>query len=357
MTNTLPSIEFLDPFAPLQADRELALLEGLNVLTLWHREYCSGYANMLDGVYGAYSEATRLADVPYLPVRVFKHFELKSVPNEMIVRKLTSSGTTGQQVSRIFLDAETSALQVRALASIVQGFIGRQRLPMLIVDQEEVVKGKAAFSARAAGVLGFSNFGRHHFYALDEQMQPKWQQIHQFLEKHQGTPILLFGFTYVVWQSFLQAAIAAGQHFDFGPNSILVHGGGWKKLVDQSIDNLAFKELLAKHFGIRRVSNYYGMVEQVGSIFMECEAGHFHTPSFADVLMRDPISFEPAASGAVAVYSLLPRSYPGHAILTEDIGTILGCDDCLCGRKGKYFHIHGRIPKAEMRGCSDVRVT
>jgi hypothetical protein len=73
--------------------------------------------------------------------------------------------------------------------------------------------------------------------------------------------------------------------------------------------------------------------------------------------MRDPITLEPSTSGAVQVFSLLPRSYPGHSILTEDLGTILGCDDCFCGRKGKYFEIHGRIPKAEIRGCSDVRAT
>ena len=35
--------------------------------------------------------------------------------------------------------------------------------------------------------------------------------------------------------------------------------------------------------------------------------------------------------------SLLPTSYPGYNILTEDIGVIAGEDDCKCGLKGKYF--------------------
>ena len=48
------------------------------------------------------------------------------------------------------------------------------------------------------------------------------------------------------------------------------------------------------------------------------------------------------------------RSYPGNSILTEDLGTIHGIDDCECGRKGKYFTISGRIPKTELRGCSDT---
>lgn len=351
MTHELPAIDFADPFG---RDREPALLGGLNALTAWHREHCAPYDTMLRGVHGELPPAGGLEQVPYLPVRVFKHHVLKSVPDESVVRQLTSSGTSGQQVSRIFLDAETSALQVRALASIVQDFIGRQRLPMLIVDQQEIVKGKAAFSARAAGILGFSNFGRRHCYALDEQMQPKWDEIDAFVERHRGGPILLFGFTWVVWQHFLQAAIRTKRRLDLG-DAILVHGGGWKKLEEQRVDNPTFKRMLHEQFGLARVSNYYGMVEQVGSVFMECEAGHLHAPAFADVLMRDPLTLAPAEHGIVEVFSLLPRSYPGHAILTEDMGTVVGRDGCTCGRKGTYFHIHGRIPQAELRGCSDVR--
>lgn len=52
--------------------------------------------------------------------------------------------------------------------------------------------------------------------------------------------------------------------------------------------------------------------------------------------------------------SLLPRSYPGHSLLTEDMGVLLGEDDCPCGRLGKYVRVTGRVPKAEVRGCSDT---
>ena len=47
-------------------------------------------------------------------------------------------------------------------------------------------------------------------------------------------------------------------------------------------------------------------------------------------------------------------SYPGHNILTEDMGKMISNDGCKCGRKGKFFKIIGRIPKTEVRGCSDV---
>jgi len=138
---------------------------------------------------------------------------------------------------------------------------------------------------------------------------------------------------------------------------ILLHGGGWKKLQDQAIDNDQFKHILHDLAGLTRVVNYYGMVEQTGSLYLECENGHLHSPVFSDVIVRRVEDFEPAANGeegVIEVLSMLPRSYPGHALLTEDRGIILGEDDCPCGRLGKYFHVHGRLAQAEVRGCSDT---
>ena len=97
------------------------------------------------------------------------------------------------------------------------------------------------------------------------------------------------------------------------------------------------------------------MVEQTGTIYMECEYGHLHTSVFSDVLIRRPKDFSLATNGErgiIEVISILPESYPGHILLTEDEGIILGEDDCSCGRKGKYFKIEGRIKNAELRGCS-----
>ena len=42
-----------------------------------------------------------------------------SVLKEDIVKTMTSSGTTGQNVSKIFLDKETSALQIKVLSKII----------------------------------------------------------------------------------------------------------------------------------------------------------------------------------------------------------------------------------------------
>jgi phenylacetate-coenzyme A ligase PaaK-like adenylate-forming protein len=289
---------------------------------------------------------------------LFKRLELKSVADEQIVRTLVSSGTTGASVSRVYLDKETARAQATALARIVGHFIGPRRLPMVILDDNSLVTNRIQFNARGAATLGFSNMGRDHFYALDGGLEPKWGELEGYLRKHAGDPILVFGFTFLVWQ-FVQKAAAAGVGLRFPGGSVLIHGGGWKKLQDRKVGNEVFKAALRDTFGLERVHNYYGMVEQVGSIFFECEAGWLHAPAYADVLVRDRMTLEPLAfggEGLIQVLSTLPRSYPGHSLLTEDLGTIAGEDDCPCGRMGKRFVVAGRLPQAELRGCSDTRV-
>lgn len=51
--------------------------------------------------------------------------------------------------------------------------------------------------------------------------------------------------------------------------------------------------------------------------------------------------------------SILSDSYYCQATLTEDIGVIIGIDDCPCGRNGRYFRFKSRVEKTEIRGCGD----
>jgi hypothetical protein len=347
------------PYAQARPEKQPLLLAGLNALTAHHASQCESYRNMIQAVFGGSEPVATLTDVPWLPVRQFKRSLLSSVPPDQIVKTLVSSGTSGQAVSRIVLDAATAQAQTRALVRIASAFLGSTRMPMLVVDDDSFLRDRSKFNARAAGILGFSTLGRQHFYLLDERLQPDWAKLQNWLEKIGDTPVLLFGFTFIVWLSLYQAAERDGVSLRFPPGSMLVHGGGWKKLEEQKISNDLFKAKLKERFGLVQVYNYYGMVEQVGSIFFECEHGHLHTPLYADVIVRDPLTLLPlpaGETGVIQVLSVLPRSYPGHSLLTEDLGTVLGEDDCPCGRKGRYFAVHGRMRNVEVRGCSDTRL-
>jgi len=345
----------IEPYDLRQPIKEQQLLQKLNALTAWHTESCQSYEKMLSKS-GQKNVAMTLESVPYLPVQLFKLLELKSISDEEVTKVLTSSGTTGQQVSKIYLDKETALQQTKTLVKVMKPVLGDKRLPMIILDTKSVLKNRQSFSARGAGILGFANFGRKHFYALNDDMTLDIEGLQAYLETYKGQRILLFGFTFMIWQYVFKEIRDKKLSINFG-DSILIHGGGWKKLKNEAVDAQTFNQLLKQHLGIQEVHNYYGMVEQVGSIFVECSEGHLHAPNYADIIIRNPLTFEPVAigeEGLIQVVSELPKSYPGHSLLTEDLGTIHGIDNCTCGWKGKYFSVAGRIPKAEIRGCSDT---
>ncbi|CCH27481.1 acyl-protein synthetase [Actinosynnema sp. NPDC047251] len=339
-------------FARPQAEREAALLAELTALTAHHREHCPPYDRILSSL-GTPTGFGSLAELPWLPVRMFKTHDLKSVPDDEVFKVLTSSGTTGAGASRIYLDKEAAAVQPRQLGATLKEVLGGKRLPMLMVDTISIIKNRRSFSARGAGVLGMANFGRNHVYALDEHDRPDVEAVKEFLAKHGSEPFLIFGFTFMVWQYLYE--VAKEHSLDLS-NGILIHSGGWKKLIDIAVDNAEFRRRFAEDTGLTRIHNYYGMIEQIGTVFLEGPSGNsLYCPEFADVIIRDPDTWEEqpvGKPGVIEVVSTLPRSYPGHVLLTEDLGVVHGIDDG--DWPGKRFSVLGRLPRAEARGCSDT---
>lgn len=349
----------IDPYSLGKEEKEKILTERLVELTEHYWVNCPEYKRILESISYNSKHVKSYKDLPFLPVRLFKELSLKSVPEEEVVKTMTSSGTTGQAVSKIYLDKVTSSNQQKTMVKIVSDFTGSGRMPMIIVDCPSVVKNRSMFSARGAGILGFSIFGAKKIYALDDDMNLDVKGLKEFLEKYQGQKILLFGFTFMVWQHFYKELLRLktdGITFDFS-DGILIHGGGWKKLVSEAVSPEEFHLRLKDVCGLDSVHDYYGMVEQTGCIYMQCEHGHLHASIFSDIIIRKPEDFSESKvgeKGIIQVLSTIPESYPGHSLITEDEGILLGEDNCPCGRKGKYFKIIGRLKDAEIRGCSDT---
>ena len=259
-------------------------------------------------------------------------------------------------MSEIYLDEETAANQQKTLVRIMEEVIGKRRIPMLIADSPEVLQDRNMFSARGAGILGFSIVSSRHQYAFNKDMNLDVKGIEAFLEKYKNGPILVFGFTYMIWKYFYGALKESEKKLSI-PNGIMIHGGGWKKLQAQAVSMEDFKKGIQEVSEIKQVYDYYGMAEQTGCIYLECEYGHLHASTYSDILIRNMQDFsvcEIGTEGTIQVLSPMARSYPGHSILTEDQGILLGIDDCPCEKKGKYFKVTGRMQHAEVRGCSDT---
>ncbi len=344
----------LDQYSLRHEDKQAILTERLRELTLLHGERCEAYGRILSALDHDSERMTSPTRVPMLPVGLFKSHQLSSIPSEQVFKVVTSSGTTGDAVSRLFLDAAAAQLQTRCLAGIMTHWLGRSRLPMVIVDSRSTIRDRQTRSARAAGIVGMATFGRDHFYALDDRMRIDRDRLARWLEEHAGSPILIFGFTFIVWEHLLSALRPGELNLQ---DATLIHSGGWKKLADRAVTNREFKLELERVTGLRRVHNFYGMAEQIGTVLVECEHGYLHTPNAAELIVRDPGSWDVVADGEVGVaqtLSALPESYPGHSILTEDLARVEAVDSCPCGRLGKAISILGRVPEAEVRGCGDT---
>lgn len=339
-----------------QAEKEEALSEIVINLAKEHYQKCQPYRRMLDFWQADLDQIRSYYDLPFLPVRLFKMYELRDIPDGEIFKTMTSSGTTGQNVSKIYLDKDNALLQQKVLLRILSDIVGKKRLPMMIVDSPDAIRDRKLFSARGAALMSISMMGRDPTYILNSDMSLNMETLSMFLEKYGPGPCVIFGMTFMVWQHFYQELQRLGQKVDLH-DAILIQSGGWKKLQEKAVSRQDFKEAIHEVSGITRFSDHYSMAEQNGSVYAECEYGHYHASIYSDMVIRDEKDFsvcEPGRVGIIQVVSCLPHSYPGNSLLTEDMGMIEGVDDCPCGRKGKYVRIIGRIKDAEIRGCSDT---
>lgn len=328
--------------------------DKIKELTKFHGRNCNKYKKFIEN-FPKQKKINEIKDLPFLPVQIFKSNLLKSINDKNIFKKLTSSGTTSQSKSKIYLDKNNAGNQVKVLNKILSQRFGNKRLPMLIIDRDPSEHNRSQFSASTAAIYGFSIIASKKVYLLDNNFEVNFQKLEEFLKLYSKEKFFIFGFTSSIYQ-FLYQKIDITD-FDLS-NGTLIHGGGWKKLASQNISNKIFKELLEEKFKLKNIVNYYGLVEQTGSIFFECEYGYYVSSIFSDVLIRGK-NFEVLTSGKkglIQLISVLPTSYPGHNIITEDIGIMKNSNyRCKCGLKSKHFLVLGRAKEAEIRGCSDAR--
>ena len=185
------------PYSLSKSEKERFLNPILNQLAHNHYINCPQFKKMMDAIGYDSDKKYNYLELPFLPVRLFKMFDLLSIEQKEVVKTMTSSGTSGQAVSKIYLDRNTSSNQTKVLAQIVSSFIGIKRAPMIIIDSESVVKDRNLFSARGAGILGFSMFGSKRIYALNDKMELNINLINEFLKENKEERIFIFGFTTV----------------------------------------------------------------------------------------------------------------------------------------------------------------
>lgn len=323
------------------AVKERTMLAAQISLCLAHYAAFGQYKNIVDGLGISLRRIRNLCDVPFLPARIFKEVDFCGAGAPETV--LRSSGTSGSR-STLYLSGGDAKLQRKALYEIAASFLGGTRRPMVVLSQPE--RGKT-ISAKSAGALGFMLLGTHVLFADGSGVL---EQVEEYAAAHGGS-LLIYGTTVDVYTKLVGPN--AGRSLSL-PDATVILSGGWKN-YGRAVSREELMRGISHVLGTSRIYDYYGMAEQTGSVYFCCEYGHYHCSDYSDILIRDPITFRLKARGErglIQSFSSLPMHFPNNSILTEDIGEIIGTDDCRCGRKGKYFKIYGRLQGVSEKGCA-----
>ena len=343
----------INPFSVFNRKKNIFYLKFQKLLFNHHYKYCEEFKRISDQLFKKPNKNTNLEDLPFLHVNLFKKFNLKTNYNNNNHKIYTSSGTTSKNLSKISLDKKTSLLQSVILKNIFSELIKNRNAVILFVENEKILTAEKRFSARGAAINGFIQLVNQHHFILDKNNKIKIDLLKKTLKKKKS--IIFFGFTSDIWIYLLQELKKRDIQFEKN-NALVIHGGGWKRLENKNISKKHFSNSVKKILGVKRSINYYGMMEQTGSVFLECSEGYFHSSIYSDIFVRGQnLEVLPNNKiGLIQTMSLIPLSYPGHNILTEDQGYIIGADNCRCGKLGKYFVLTNRVKNTEIRGCSDV---
>ena len=102
-----------------------------------------------------------------------------------------------------------------------------------------------------------------------------------------------------------------GIRIELPPSTFVIHFGGWKKLQQQAVTKPVLTEHAAEVFGLPADHGYvvpaivdiYGFTEQLGVIYPDDSQGVKRTPTYAEVLVRDPRTLEVVPDGSPWVCS------------------------------------------------------
>ncbi len=308
------------PYAMAAEQRHHALLALLKREIEYACERSPQFANYVRHWPVSVASAENIADLPYLPVSVFKaNPPLSLVPTSEVKRTLTSSSTSGQVPSRVVLDAATSRRMTKGVIAIIRDFVGAARRPYLVVDTPENLGRQSELGARGAAIQALGSFATEIVPCLridpQGELDLDLEKLQACAAKWKENAVLVYGFTYVIWTQLVQPLRRKGIKLDM-PNVHVLHSGGWKRLEQQAVTKDVFVRDVASVFGCSadRVIDYYGMVENVGVVYPDCARGYKHVPAFADVIIRDPLTLAPVdclgSKGWCRCAASCPRAFP-----------------------------------------------
>src|SRR5208337_4859144 len=197
------------PYGVDPQQRHVALLALLKKELAYACDRNSRFRNYVEHWPIDFRGADKIADLPYLPVGVFKaNPPLALVGTHDVKRTLTSSASTGQVPSRVVLDAATARRMTKGVITIMRDFIGPARRPYLVIDSAEKLAAQADLGARGAAIQALGSFATEVVCCLrlgqEGETTLDLEKLLACAAKWKHVDVLVYGFTYVIWTHLVQ---------------------------------------------------------------------------------------------------------------------------------------------------------
>ncbi len=359
MMNSIDRLLSMEPFTE-SIETDNLFLDAMSESLIFHYENSERFREFCIKNFFTPHEKFTLNEIPFIPTGIFKKLKLSSVHKDNIIKIVHSSSTTGNTPSTILIDKITSERQQKIIISILSNFIGKDRKSFFILESKDNVDSGDEMSSRSSAVRGLTPFMKSIDFLLKTDLSLDFEKLNE-IKFQNTTNYAFFGFTWILYLLIekYQDDQNIQKFFSKLNKPIILHSGGWKKLQNIKITKTEFNEKVSNFFQTdsSNVIDFYGLVEQLGTIYPDCEYGFKHVPRYSHIIIRDINTLEavePGNRGFIQIITPIPHSYPGVSILTDDLGEVVGIDCCKCGRKGICFKFLERLKTADLAGCGDT---
>jgi|TARA_B110000438_G_C15795584_1_gene642702 hypothetical protein len=302
-------------------------------------------------------------DIPFLPSSIFKYLKLESVKTK--VKQVNSSGTSSQLKSNIAIDKKTSINQRKALSKILSGIMGKTRKPFYVIDAQpgSQLSSDGSMSARNAGMQGYFIAAKSIKYLLKKNeignLIIDLDIFNNFLEESKKNPVVIIGYTFMLWEYFLNNSSINFNNLEIHKDSKILHHGGWKKLSNLNVKKDTFVKSLTRKTNLNPnyILDIYGFTEQLGTVYPSYGYDGCNVSSYSHIIVRDINTLKEVTdgqSGFLQFISPLPLSYPGFCLMNDDLGHISKRIIDKNENENIQFKVHSRLNKAVSRGCGDT---
>ena len=310
--------------------------------------------------------AGRWPEIPFIGLSAFKNFDISCIPLAERTAVFHSSGTTEQDPSRHFHNAESLAVYEASLWKWFQFHFGRTGV-LLFLTPNPVATPRSSLVHMFETVRQMSGLPESAFagnVSADGSWAVDFTVAIQRLKITcgAGKPLTLLGtaFSFVHLLDYLREN---NLQFQLPENSRVMETGGYKNR-SRTMPKSELHALIIKQLGITpdNIICEYGMSELSSQAYavtggrwqvtrepaasghLSPATGHFHFPPWARAQIVSPENGREVADGETGLIRVfdLANVFSVAAIQTEDLGI----------RRGDGFELIGRAQQAEPRGCS-----